>query len=145
MKPNRKVFLALSAVLVAALLFLPWNSTVAPGIRIQVLDEAGSPAAGARVEQEWEYFAIGSERHREVSKTDAGGYVAFPQRSVRISPARKMLSFVRSLKPHGPEVGPFASMWAYGPEPRVWDFVICGIHNPVPKQMRLKRRDSAIQ
>jgi hypothetical protein len=145
MKPNRKVPLALSAVLVAALLFLPWNSTVAPRIRIQVLDETGSPAAGVRVEQEWEYFAIGSDRHREISKTDAEGYVAFPQRSVKISAVRKMLSFVISLRPHGPEMGPVASMWAYGPEPRVWDVVICGIHNPVPQQMRLRRRDSAIQ
>jgi hypothetical protein len=144
MKSNRKGPLALSAVLVIGLL-LPWDNTVSPGIQIQVLDEAGSPAAGVRVEQEWEYVAIGSERHREVSKTDAGGYVAFPPRSASISLAQKMLSFVRSLRPHGADLGPSASIWAYGPDPRVWDVVICGIHNPVPKQMRLRRWESAIQ
>jgi hypothetical protein len=145
MKPNRRVTLALSAVLVTGLLFLPWDNTVALGIQIQVLDEAGSPAVGVRVEQEWEYFAIGSERHREVSKTDARGYVAFPPRFARISLAQKILNFVRALRPHGADSGPFASIWAYGPDPRTWDVVICAIHNPVPKQMRLKRWDSAIQ
>jgi hypothetical protein len=141
MTTNRKLQCALGAILLATLLFLPWKNSIAPAIRLEVLDEAGNPAIGVRVEQDWEYFAIGSERQREVSRTDSAGYVSFPERSVRISVVRQMLSFVRSLRPHGHEFGPYASMEAHGPDPRAWDIVICGINDPAPRPIRLKRWD----
>jgi hypothetical protein len=145
MKAKRKLVLAFGAILLAALLFVPWKHTIAPATRVQVFDEAGNPATHVGVEQEWEYFAIGSERQRDVSQTDSGGYVSFPARSVRISVARQTLSFARSLRPHGHEFGPYASIEAHGLDPRAWDIVLCGINNPAPRPLRLKRWDLAIQ
>lgn len=143
MKANRRLLVALGVLPLTALLFIPWRNIIAPAARVQVLDEAGKPAAALRVEQDWEYFAIGSERQHEVSQTDGDGYVSFPGRSTRISLARQIPSFLRSLLPHQGEFGPYASLEAHGPDPRAWDIVLCGINNPPPRPMRLKRWDLA--
>jgi hypothetical protein len=126
---------------------VPWNTRVAPAVRVQVLDENGNPAVGVRVEQEWEFLAIGSEQQRDVSQTDSNGYVAFPKRSTKISLARRGLSFMRSLAPLmcGYDYGPNATISAYGPDARAWDIVLCSVNNPVPRPMRLKRWDLAAQ
>jgi hypothetical protein len=145
MTANRRHLFSLGALVLAVLLFVPWEHAVAPAIRVQVLDEVGKPATGVRVEQDWEYFALGSERQHEISQTDSHGYVSFPARSVRISVARQIPSFLRSLLPHQGEFGPFASMEAHGPDPRAWDIVVCGINNPLPRPLRLKRWDLANQ
>ena len=139
MKPKRKFLFALGGILAAVVLFVPMNNTVAPAVRLQVLDEAGIPAAGIRVEQEWDYYVIDSEPHREVSKTDSAGYVDFPRRSVRVSLARKLLTMISGLMPHGSTGGPHATISAYRPDDGAYDFVICGINDPTPRQMRLKR------
>ncbi len=138
---NRIHLFSIGALLLALVLFVPLKHAVAPGIRVQVLDEAGDPAIGVRVEQDWEYFGLGSERQREVSQTDSRGYVSFPARSVRISIARQIPSFLRTLIPHQGEFGPYSSLEAHGPDPRDWDIVICGINNPSPRPWRLRRRD----
>ncbi|HZE72222.1 MAG TPA: hypothetical protein VE135_22160 [Pyrinomonadaceae bacterium] len=127
------MILALTGVLL-----VPWKHNIAPAIRIQVLDETGNPPTNVRVEQEWEYHAIGSEPKHEVSQTDGDGYVSFPARSVKISMARQILTFLRSLRPHGHEFGPFASIEAHGPDPRAWDIVICGINDQPPRPLRFE-------
>jgi hypothetical protein len=144
-KANRKSLLVVFAILAAVLLFVPWNTTVVPAVRAQVFDEMGKPAAGIRVEQEWEYLAIGSESQQAISTSGSDGYVVFPKRSVRISFARKALSFVRSLAPLmcGYDFGPSGSISAYGPDPRAWDIVVCDISNPAPRPLKLTRWDLA--
>jgi hypothetical protein len=54
---------------------------------MRVFDEAGNPAGGVVVKQEWEYMAVGSEGRTEYSRTDENGYVAFSQRSEGSFPA----------------------------------------------------------
>jgi hypothetical protein len=143
-KGNRKSLLALFTVPAAVILFVPWNTTVVPALRVQVFDETGKPAAaGIRVEQEWIYQAIGSDFQRAGSATSADGYVDFPKRSVRMSFARKTLSFVRSLAPVmcADGFGPSGSISAYGPDPRAWDIVVYDVKNPRPRPLRLTRWD----
>jgi hypothetical protein len=145
-KANRKSLLALFAVPAAVILFVPWSTTVVPTVRVQVFDESGKPAAGIRVEQEWMYQAIGSDSQRAVSATSADGYIAFPKRSVRMSFARKALSFVRSLAPVmcADGFGPSGSISAYGPDPRAWDIVVCDANNPTPRPLKLTRWDLVV-
>jgi hypothetical protein len=138
-KSKREFLLALG-VLGAVVLFVPLNNTVAPAVRLQVLDEAGLPAAGIHVEQQWDYYFIDSEPHGEVSKTNSAGYVDFPRRSVRVSLVRKLLTRVSGLMPHGSTGGANATVSAYGPD-GAYDMVVCGINDPSPRQMRLKRLD----
>lgn len=141
MRANRKHLFSFGALALAVLLFVPWEHPVAPAIRVQVFDEVRNPATGVRVERDWEYFALGSEGQHEVSQTDSNGYVSFPARSVRISVARQIPSFLRTFIPHQGEFGPHSSLEAHGPDPRAWDIVVCGINNPPPRPMRLKRWD----
>ena len=145
MKGNRKTLLVLFAVPAAVILFVPWNTTVVPPVRVRVFDETGKPAAGIRIEQEWIYQAIGSDFQRAISTTDADGYVDFPKRSVRLSFARKALSFVRSLAPVmcGYGFGPSGSISASGPDARASDIVVCDVQNPMPRPLKLMRWDLA--
>jgi hypothetical protein len=133
--------LALGLTLGAVPLLYPRENTVAPALRVRVFDEAGNPAGGVVVKQEWEYMAVGSEGHTEYSRTDADGYVAFPPRSERISPLRKGLSAVRELTNlmHGHGMGPTAVVWAYGPDPGVWTYEACEVGGPALQELRLKR------
>lgn len=143
---KRKFIIPLSLILIAALLLYPWENTVAPALRLRVFDEAGNPASGVVVKQEWEYMAVGSEQHLEYSRTDENGYVEFRQRSERVSMLRKGLSVLRELANfmHGYGMGPRAQVWAHGEDPHVWTFVSCGVGSSAPQELRLKRWDTTI-
>ena len=143
MKANAKLLLALLAVPALAILFVPWNTTIVPAARVQVFDETGKPAAGVRVEQEWEYTALDSYTQSAVALTDSDGFVAFPTRSIRISLARKTIGFMGSMLPLicGYGFGPSGSISAYGPDARAWDIVVCDVKNPTPRALKLTRWD----
>jgi len=134
-------------MLVAVPLLYPRVNTVAPALRVRVFDEAGNPAGGVVVKQEWEYMAVGSEGHTEYSRTDAAGYVAFPQRSERISWLQKGFSALRELTNlmHGYGMGPSAVVWAYGADPGVWTYEACEVGLPAPQELRLKRWGTTVQ
>lgn len=147
MRLQRKHIFILSLIFVAALMLYPWAEAVAPAVRLRVFDEAGNPAGGVVVKQEWVYLAVGSEWHSEYSRTDENGYVEFPQRAERISMLQKGLSILRELTNimHGYGMGPNADVWAYGEDPQVWASVSCGVRNPVPQELRLKRWDTTMR
>ena len=129
-------------VLLAALLSYPQEISVAPALRLRVVDEAGNPIRGLLVKQEWEYMAVGSVEHFSYSTTDFNGYVEFPQRTEKISTFRRGLSIVRELKNfmHGYRFGPRALVSARGADPHVWAYVSCESGRPVPQEMTLKRQ-----
>lgn len=133
--------LTLGLMLVAVLLLYPREHTVAPALRVRVFDEAGRPAGGVVVKQEWEYLAVGSKGHVEYSRTDEDGYVALPRRSEKVSWLQKGLSVLRELAHlmHGYGMGPRAVVWAHGADPGVWTFESCGVGSPAPRELRLKQ------
>jgi hypothetical protein len=141
MKSKTKTFLTLFGVALLVIMFVPWNTTVAPAVRVQVFDETGKPAAGVRVEQEWGYTALESYSERAASVTGPDAYVAFPKRSIRITPARKVIGYVANMAPlicaYG--FGPSGSISAYGPDPRANDIVVCDVNNPNPRPLKLTR------
>ena len=143
MKANAKSLLAVLAIPVLVIVLVPWNITVVPAVRVAVFDETGKPAAGVRVEQEWQYFALNSEMQRAITTTDAAGYVTLPKRTVRISLASKTLGWARGLLPLicGYDHGPFGSITAYGSDPRAYDIVVCDVNNPTPRPLKLTRWD----
>lgn len=147
MRLKRKHILTLGLVLLAVLLLYPWENTVAPALRLRIFDEAGNPAGGVVVKQEWEYLAVCSEEKSEYSRTDENGYVEFPQRSERVSMLRKGLSLLRELTNimHGYGMGPRATVWAHGEDLHVWTFVSCGVNSPAPQELRLKRWDTTMR
>jgi len=143
MKRNRKSLIALFALPALIVAFVTWNTTVVPAVRVQVFDETGNPAAGVRVEQEWEYTALESYSQRAVTATDSNGYVSFPKRSLRISLARKTIGFVANMFPAICAIGfgPSGSLSAYGADSRANDIVVCDVNNPTPRALKLTRWD----
>ena len=145
MKVNRKLLVASFAVPVLVFMLVPWNTTVVPAVRVQVFDETGKPAAGVRVQQEWQFFASNSDLERATSTTDAAGYVSLPKRTVRISLASRAVGYGRSLLPLmcGYEYGPFGSVTAYAPDPRAYDIVVYDVRHPNLRPLTLTRWDLA--
>src|SRR2546428_7929387 len=143
MKANAKTLLALLAVPTLVIIFVPWNTTIVPPVRVQVFDETGKPAASVRVEQEWEYTALDSYSQSAVALTDSAGFVAFPKRSIRISVARKTIGFMANMLPlicaYG--FGPSGSISANGTDARAYDIVVCDVNNPTPRPLKLTRWD----
>jgi hypothetical protein len=133
--------LALGLILVTAPMLYPHEHTVAPALRVRVFDEAGHPAGGVVVKQEWEYLAVGTAGHAEYARTDDDGYVAFPRRSESISWLQKGLSALREVTNlmHGYGMGPRAVVWAYGADPGVWTYEACEVGLPAPQELRLKQ------
>ena len=146
MKRNAKNLIVLLALPVIVLMFVPWNTMVAPAVRVQVLDETGKPAAGVRVEQEWGYEALEYYSQKTSTITDSDGYVSFPQRSIRISIARKTIGLAGSLLPLicGYGFGPSGSIEAFGADSRASDIVVCDVNNPHPRPLKLTRWDLVV-
>lgn len=139
MEFNRKLLWKVSLVLIAALLLFPWKSTVAPAVRIQVLDVDGSPAKNVIVKQEWGHFNFGSDG-KEYSRTDENGYVAFPERHVRAYLLSRLFLPVLGIFTHA-GIGPHGSIRAHGEDSYVWTSQNHSIIHPAPEQIRLKRWD----
>jgi hypothetical protein len=137
MKLERKTIRWLVLGILAIILIYPWQSTVAPAVRIQVLDEAGEPARGVIVKQDWGHFNLNSDGH-EYARTDDNGYVAFPERYVRGSLLRRVLMPAWDLLSHG-GIGPRGSIWAHGEDPKVWTTANHTIKLQAPSQMRLQK------
>ena len=143
MNAKGKLLLALLAVAALVPMLVPWSTTVVSAVRLQVFDESGKPAAGVRVEQEWQFFASNSDLERATSTADAAGYVTLSKRTVRISVASRAFGFARSLLPLmcGYEYGPFGSITAYGPDPRSYDVIVYDVSHPNLRPLKLTRWD----
>ena len=143
MRRNAKLFLLLLVLSALVLMFVPWKTTVVSAVRLQILDETGKPAAGVRVEQEWQFQGVDPESQRATSVTDSNGFVAFPARAVKISAVRRAPAYAKSLLPLmcAYSYGPFGAIWAYGPDPRAYDVVVCDVNNQHPRPLKLTRWD----
>lgn len=144
MRVRRKLFLVSSVVILALLVLYPWKQiVVVPTIRVRILDVAGNPAPGALVQEKWEYSSIGSKGYREKSRADENGYASFPERTERISLLRLVLSQAINIihLPHGYGYGSKLTVWAYGEDPYVWNYVPVNLHKELPQEVRLERND----
>ena len=143
MLTKRRVYLSLVGILPLVCLFYPWNFTVAPEMRVLILDENGKVAPGAVVQEKWEYKSIGSEEHREVFKAEQDGYAVFPKRTERIPLIRLIPSIAREIVhlPHGYGYGPVFTIFAYGKDQFVWSYIPLSSYEKVPRELKLKRQD----
>src|ERR1700674_955871 len=95
-RKRRNSFLITS--LIALILFLAWPTTTAqsPFWEVWVVDEAGQPLEGMTVTLTYQNYSAESEGHSEVKRTDPGGYVVFPQRSLKASRLRRIVTTLQS-------------------------------------------------
>lgn len=94
----------------------PFETTVVPEWKIRVMDETGSPFAGARVVQQWDHYSLGKGGGEEKWADDAG-YVVFPKRTVRSNLLYRVLrtSWAVLMKLAHGNTGIRATVWATTP------------------------------
>lgn len=112
--------MVLVAVLLVVGIVYPFNSTVVPAWRIRVVDEAAKPNAGMEVSQAWKHYSLELEdgENMETRSTDAGGYVEFPERTLRLSVLSRTfrIAFTRAAKLLHGSTGIRARVTATGPQ-----------------------------
>ena len=99
MLTRRVVFWTLG-IAVCAVLFYPFQSTVTTAWLITATNADGHPIAGCRIEQHWQWQAIGLDRS-DSATTDVAGHVMFPRRTVRASLTERVTGTVSTFSFHG--------------------------------------------
>jgi hypothetical protein len=80
------------AFLVLGVVFLyPFESTVVTSKSVAVLTEDWRPVEGAAVRQIWQYYSLESDGHEQDLRTDGGGRVTFPRRTISASVLRRIV------------------------------------------------------
>jgi hypothetical protein len=98
MLTRRVVFWTLGIAVCGVLLY-PFESTVTNAWLITATNTDGHPLAGCRIEQHWEWKAIGLDRS-DAATTDGSGHVMFPRRTVRANLAERVTGIVATFNFH---------------------------------------------
>lgn len=80
----KRAVLIFSTIIVIAF-FFPFDRTVVPLWRFQVVDEAGHPITNTPVRQIWRHYSVEDTDHEQDSITDQNGFAEFPRRTIRVS------------------------------------------------------------
>lgn len=117
LRKRKNLFLIIIISLVALITFLAWPTITAqsPFWEVWVVNEAGQPLEGMTVTLTYQNYSGESEGHLERRQTDANGYVVFPQRSLKASRLRRIVTTLESAEAgvHA-SFGPHADVWADG-------------------------------
>lgn len=84
-KKTIKRAILLFAIIMLIVSFIPFERTVVPPWRFQVIDEAGNPIRNTTVRQIWRHYSVETEDHQEDSMTDQNGFTEFPRRTLKVS------------------------------------------------------------
>jgi hypothetical protein len=99
------------ALATGVLLLYPFKVTVTGIWMITALNSDGHPIAGCRVEQQWEWRAIGVSSS-DVLVTDVSGHAIFPRRTVRASVAGRTWGAIATFSFHGTVSGRHVEFFA---------------------------------
>jgi len=74
-------------------LLAPFETTMIPRWKLQVVDVNGTPCSNMRVTQSWGHYRLffGGNYASDDRDTDINGYVEFPQRTVQASLSRRIV------------------------------------------------------
>jgi len=140
--PAKKRYLIYAiSCLAIVLLFYPFESTVVPTWKLQVVDVDENICRNMRVTQSWGHYSLyldGGDRSED-GFTDMNGYVEFPERTVRASGLRRVVVPVVAhilVIVHG-SVGASGAVWASGIKDIAWLSYRAG--KPLPDKMRVER------
>jgi hypothetical protein len=93
---QKRIGLAILGVSFLAGLLYPFETTIVPEWKAQVVDESGQPLRGVLVSEQWQHYSIETEGHEAETRTDKDGYIAFPRRSIRASLLIRAMGPVRN-------------------------------------------------
>jgi hypothetical protein len=111
-----KVLFSIILLIAVALLFVwPITTVQSPFWEVRVVSETGQPLERMTVTLSYQNYSAESEAHLERKQTDAAGYVVFPQRILKASRLRRIVTTLESATAgvHA-SFGPHAHVWAEG-------------------------------
>ena len=111
LRTRRTRALVAMALATGILLLYPFKITVTDAWMITALNSDGHPIAGCRIEQQWEWRAIGVSDLAAIT-TDASGHATFPRRTVRASVATRAWGAVAAFNFHSPATGRHVQFFA---------------------------------
>jgi hypothetical protein len=80
------------------------KTIIVPAWKIQIVDDAGNPMKDVFVRQVWQDYDIENTSHEEDTRSDANGYVIFPERNEKtvsnLTRTKKKLKNLRELGVH---------------------------------------------
>ena len=104
---------------IAIAVWVPFDTALAPQIQLVIVDARDKPVQGACAFQSWEHYAFEHTQHHDERQADTRGVVAFPERDVRASLARRtarpLLFAVFPLFAYHQSVDPTASVTILAP------------------------------
>jgi hypothetical protein len=101
---GKRVWLPILTVLLIALVY-PFETTIVPQWRAQVVDKAGTSLRGATVTEHWRHSSLESSGHEAAATTDEAGYVTFPARTIRASLLWRVIGPVSNVLKTGVHAG----------------------------------------
>jgi len=87
--------------------FFPVEHEVTPEWAFDVVDSDNRELPGCRIQQHWEWLAVGLQRD-DTAVSDAAGRIHFPRRTVRFSFGRQWVGTVSGFGFHSAFMGPRA-------------------------------------
>src|ERR1700738_1330442 len=94
-REGKTFFLIILVIAVALVLAWPATTVECPLWEVQVVNEAGEPLERMAVTLSYQNYSAESEGHSVQKQTDAGGYVVFPQRSLKANRWRRIISTIQ--------------------------------------------------
>ncbi|MGH9943548.1 MAG: hypothetical protein ACRD9R_14480 [Pyrinomonadaceae bacterium] len=139
----KKKYLLLAALaVVVAVLISPREITIVPAWRLRVVNEQGAPLKDVFVRQSWKHYSyeLDAGTNLEDAWTDENGYVAFPQRTIKVSLIKQALAplIVGGMLREHASFGPSAAIMAWGKdEGSIGSSVEYEPGKPLPEQLVL--------
>ncbi len=140
--PTRRRYPIYAISILAAVLFVyPFDSTIVPAWKLQVVDVNGNVCQNMRVTQSWGHYSLWLEGWlgSDDRFTDMNGYVEFPERTIRANLIRRIVVPVIAhilIIFHG-SVGADGAVWASGIKDVAWLSYKSG--KPLPDRMRVEQ------
>ena len=103
----RRWWPALVTLGVVGVVIFPFEREITPAWAFDVVEANNAPVSGCRMEQHWEWQAVGVQRD-DTAVSDAAGHVRFPRRTARASLAREWYGRLSGFSFHSPYMGPRA-------------------------------------
>ena len=138
---NKRYLIAAIICFAILVLVVPFESTVVPKWKLQIVDVNGNACPKMRVTQSWAHYSLHLDGHytSEDRSTDLNGFVEFPTRTVSAGLGRQLvvplIAHVMVIA-HG-SVGPNSSVWASGIKDVAWLNYTPG--KPLPDKMRVEK------
>ena len=135
--------MAVAAALVLLLITLlyPFQTTTVPQWNLRVVDDAGAPLREINITEHWQQYLLEPSGHEEAQTTDQDGRVSFGVRSIRASPAHRLLARLSIFARQGSHgrIDPYGAVVVWGSKAHETTVAVYREDEMPPSEIRVHR------